>query len=221
VNGNAQIAFNWQPVIAKAASSLTVQGMNGYTGQGTSFYVQLHFSSPSPAPTGVVSILVNGSGSSYVNTPLNTATCTPVTGGQNCTMWIWAAQPWQAAGTFPIQAVYSGDANYLPSTSPISYEHTKSQTALAVSLPPVPNAGQTQYITVTVVQQSPQYYGPSPTGNIEFDTGNGAGYIPYQTGNDTAYVPITWQHGCQTLGAIYNGDAYNGFSSWSTTVCLP
>jgi hypothetical protein len=163
-------------------------------------------------PTGAVTFLVlNGSatlGSGTVNSSTGVATFTT------------SSLP---AGSYTVTAQYSGDANFLTSTSSSVTEivNTPGPVATTTQLAIAPNpatAGQSITFTATVVG-APN--GVSPTGSVTFSNGTttlGTGTVTAATGIAT-FTTSTLTAGSYSVTAQYSGDA-NFLTSTSTAVSL-
>ena len=109
-----------------------------------------------------------------------------------------------AAGTKPITAVYSGDPNYLGSTSPVLNEvivnRTSTTTALGSSVNPSV-AGQCVTFTAMVSAAS-----GSPTGTVTFYKGTtDLGTVPLSN-RQAAFNKTFDSVGMKSMTAIYSGD---------------
>jgi len=118
-----------------------------------------------------------------------------------------------SAGTHAITAVYSGDSNYNPHTSP-SVLQVVNQGASATALNAVPNPaniGQVVTLTATVTGG-----GPTPTGTITFMDGAStiAAGVPLNAGATASMTTTFASAATHTLTAVYSGDAnYLGSTS--------
>jgi uncharacterized protein (TIGR03437 family) len=126
-------------------------------------------------------------------------------------------------GTFLLQAVYSGDTNYIGSTSqgvPVTVTLARS-TVSAVQVAPVhPVAGQTVSLGVAVSAFSPSPV--LPTGYVTF-TDNGAVALgtAVLNGSGSAVIITAFLPGTHLIVASYNGDAnFIGSSSPVLTVVV-
>ncbi len=103
-----------------------------------------------------------------------------------------------------ITALYNGNSNFLPSTSPVLKQkvlRANSTTSLTSSLNPS-NQGQAVTFTATVTGQ----YGGTPTGNITFkDNGNFLAQVSLKNGV-AQYKTSALTKGRHRIGASYNGD---------------
>ena len=127
-----------------------------------------------------------------------------------------------AAGTYPIVATYSGDANDAAGTpGTLSLVVNAATTTTAVTATP---AAATVGGTITfsaVVTGS----GPTPTGTVTFTATGTGGTVSLPTGtlDGTGKTSVTYNTlpaGTYTITATYSGDSDNGGSSGTTTVTV-
>jgi hypothetical protein len=127
-----------------------------------------------------------------------------------------------AAGTYPIVATYSGDANDAAGTpGMLSLVVNAATTTTAVTAAP---AAATVGGTITfsaVVTGS----GPTPTGTVTFTATGTGGTVNLPTGTldatgKTSVTYSTLAAGTYTITATYSGDSDNGGSSGTTTVTV-
>jgi len=127
-----------------------------------------------------------------------------------------------AAGTYPIVATYSGDANDAAGTpGTLSLVVNAATTTTAVTATP---AAATVGGTITfsaVVTGS----GPTPTGTVTFTATGTGGTVNLPTGTldatgKTSVTYSTLAAGTYTITATYSGDSDNGGSSGTTTVTV-
>jgi len=110
-----------------------------------------------------------------------------------------------SAGNNLVDAVYSGDRNFMSSTSPVctqSVAIAASATTLSSSGPT--NYGQSVTFAVTVTPAS----GNGETGTVQFviDGGNAGSPIALD-GNTAAYTTLLLSAGSHTVAAVYSGDS--------------
>jgi hypothetical protein len=133
-----------------------------------------------------------------------------------------------APGTHPITAVYSGDANFDPATSPVLSEvvNTDPTTTTVSAAPASVQSNQTATLTATVVAGGNQC-GANPTGYLTFydgttDLGTVAGsstYVGFCTYELTAALHLTDPSvGTHAITAVYGGDANFASSQGTTSV---
>ncbi|MGA3210648.1 MAG: Ig-like domain repeat protein [Terriglobales bacterium] len=166
------------------------------------------------APTGTVEFQANGadiSGCSAVATTYGVAVCTTT------------ALP---VGSNAITAIYSGDSNYLTSTSTsLSQVVTApalipTATAFSVAAPNPATVGQTVTFTASVGP----ILTPAPTGTVTFLSGGAAisdcsTPVPLSSGMATcATTALTATAGAYSITAVYSGDStYAGSTSPALT----
>ncbi|HEY6388277.1 MAG TPA: Ig-like domain repeat protein [Candidatus Acidoferrum sp.] len=117
-------------------------------------------------------------------------------------------------GTWPITAVYSGDANFNPHavtslTQVVAAATSPTTTTLASSLNPA-QIGQSVTFTATVSG------GTSPTGSVAFNDGATLLATVALTGGQATYTTSSLAAGSHAITATYSGDAANGSSASST-----
>ena len=162
------------------------------------------------APTGSINFASDGS---------SIAGCAAVTlAGSGNTRTASCATSTLAAGTRSINAVYTGDANNVGSTSPTLFQSVGaggSATILASSLNPSP-AGSSVTFTATVT-------GISPSGNVNFaDGGTSIGScssVPLSSFGNSGTATCTTSGliaGTHNIVATYGGDGNNAGSTSST-----
>lgn len=110
-------------------------------------------------------------------------------------------------GSHSIRAVYSGDANYVGSTSgTVSHTVAQTNTSTTVSASPTsPVSGQSVTLTATV---SPTVGSGTPSGTVAFsDSGSGlAGCGAVALTSGTAQCAVTLLAGSHSIAAGYSGD---------------
>jgi len=120
-----------------------------------------------------------------------------------------------ALGAHPITAVYSGDANNAPSTSPVLNQLVNAPTggatttALSSSLNPS-RLGQSVTFTATVS-------GSSPTGSVQFFNGMASLGNASLNGGAATLSTASLTAGTHSITAVYSGDA-NDMTSTSPAV---
>lgn len=120
-------------------------------------------------------------------------------------------------GPHLISAVYSGDANFLGSTSLptlVSVVDTTSTTVLEVT-PASPTFGDTIQLTATV---TPSSGAGTPTGTVTFYNNGDPLDNPVELRNGVAVASFTTEisAGSNSLTAVYSGDSSNATSTSST-----
>ena len=126
-----------------------------------------------------------------------------------------------SSGTHSINAVYSGDANYLSSPAPaLAVVVGRAATTVALSAAPIsPKPGQSVTLTATVTPTA-------ASGTVAFTNGanpiGGCTVVPTQNGMAICVTSFQ-QPGAFTIGAAYSGDANTDTSSGSLplTVAQP
>jgi hypothetical protein len=118
-----------------------------------------------------------------------------------------------AVGTHSITAAYTGDSNFLGSSSP-SLSQTVTQATTTTTLTSAPNpssAGQAVTFTATVISST----GGIPTGTVNFKDGNTVlGSSPLNAAGSAAFVTSSLSAGSHTIKAVYAGTAsYSGSTS--------
>ncbi|MFN2505694.1 MAG: beta strand repeat-containing protein [Acidimicrobiales bacterium] len=173
--------------------------------------------SPAPTPTGTVVFTLFGPGNpTCTGAPIFTSPAQPLAGGPPPTAGSGPFTP-SALGTYNWVAVYSGDTNYTPATSPCGTPNEtsvvpKASPAIATQASPggpVPNTAVSDTATVSG--------GSNPTGNVTFrlysdpacttqvftSTNNLIG----STATSGSFTPAS--PGTYFWTAVYNGDANN------------
>jgi len=122
-----------------------------------------------------------------------------------------------SVGNHTISAVYSGDANYLASTSAgIPYTVNKAMTTTTLSANPAgsSNFGQTVTFTALVAPVPPG--AGLPTGLVAFSVdGTAVGSVPLSGTSQASISTSSLSAGSHTIGAVYAGDG-NFFGSSAT-----
>jgi hypothetical protein len=178
-----------QTVNQAPSSVALVSSLNPATAeQGVTFTATVTGSVTGVAPTGTVQFkdLANPIG----NPPLS---------GGLATLTISTLAP----GAHPIAAVYSGDANYLSSTSPVVTETINVITpGVVVSSQPNPSVFQSPVTLTAVVSPA------SATGTVQFKDGaNNLGAAEPLTGGRAQLSLNTLSVGSHAITAVYSGDA--------------
>ena len=115
-----------------------------------------------------------------------------------------------AAGSHPITAVYSGDANFTTSTSAVLTQTVLSTTTTTISSTGNPSVfGQGIQYTATVVG------GPAVTGTVTFRDGGGniAGCVAVVVTSGSATCTVSPTVAAHAVTAVYSGDASNAAST--------
>jgi hypothetical protein len=116
--------------------------------------------------------------------------------------------------TYPLTAVYSGDANNTGSTSPILNQVVKETTSAAtLSSSPNPST-QGQAVTFTATITSPTV---TATGPVTFTAGKTVLGTAQLSGHKATFTTSTLPVGSTTVTATYNGDSNIAESSASVT----
>jgi hypothetical protein len=116
--------------------------------------------------------------------------------------------------TYPLTAVYSGDANNTGSTSPILNQVVKETTSAAkISSSPNPST-QGQAVTFTATITSPTV---TATGPVTFTAGKTVLGTAQLSGHKATFTTSTLPVGSTTVTATYNGDSNIAESSASVT----
>jgi Bacterial Ig-like domain (group 3)/FG-GAP-like repeat len=118
-------------------------------------------------------------------------------------------------GNVSIEANYSGDSTFLPSSSaPLKQTVTKAMTTTALTSSPNPSqVGQMVKFTATVTGQ----YGGTPTGPITFKDGSTVLAQVALSGGVARYKTSTLSKGKHHITANYSGDTNFRFSSGGVT----
>ncbi|NTV73028.1 MAG: hypothetical protein HGA66_02340, partial [Holophaga sp.] len=174
------------------ATLLGTSGGSTSYGQPLTLTATLTFTSAAAPPTGTMTFLDGA-------TPLGTGTVTSSAGGT--VVWTFTTSS-LAAGSHTLQASYSGDGNYLASSTPAGLGHTVTQvvTATAVSSAVNPSTfGQSVALTATVT--------PAAGGTVTFFEGGSAlgGAIALAGGTGTL-TTSTLGVGSHAITAVYSGD---------------
>ncbi len=125
-----------------------------------------------------------------------------------------------AVGAATITAVYSGDSNFVTSSS--STSETVSQAGTSTNLsasPPTANAGQPITLTATIAVVAPG--AGSPTGSVQFFIGTTSLGTADLSGNTAILTTTTLPVGTDSLTAQYLGDPnFTGSTSSAVTVTI-
>ena len=200
--GNATFAsssaYVTQVVNGYATSTTLVSSLNpSIYGQSVTWTAKVTTSGSIP-PTGEVNF--TWSGNSIGGAPLNASGVATLT------------RSTENADTYPLTAVYEGDANNLPSTSAILNQVIKQTTSTA-TLTSSPNPStQGQSVTFAAIINSPT---TSPTGPVTFTAGKtvlGTGQL---SGRKAIFTTSTLAVGATTVTATYYGDSNIAESSAS------
>lgn len=187
-------------------TSLTANPTSSLCNVNVTFTATVNAVSPVPdTPTGNVNFSVNGSPTIPV----------PLTGNEaNLTI---ALSP---AGAYTVTADYAGDANFTAApTATLTYTVSKSDSATALTVGPVPNTGdQPVTATATVTAVSPG--SGIPTGTVAFTLDNApATAVQLSERIATFSTPLT--AGAHTITAAYSGDGCFNPSTSSARVQTP
>jgi uncharacterized repeat protein (TIGR03803 family) len=189
------------PQLGLTSTSVTSSNGTSVYGQPVTFTATVTSASGS-GETGTVRFQIDGSG---VGSPMtlsgNTATYNTSS---------------LSVGSHSIVAIYSGDATFAASTSPIYTQKTAMGTNTVVtSNNDSPVYGQSVIFTATVTPAS----GSGETGTVQFKIdGNNAGNPVGLSGNTAAYTTSTLTAGSHSVVAVYSGDSsYTGSTSTALT----
>jgi len=169
-------------------------------GQTLTFTATVTAASPgSGTPTGTVNFFYDGSN------PLGNGTLAVVNGVDIVTASISTL----GYGSHTITATYSGDSNFVTSTSPNFTQHVLFSSSTTASSSPNPSIyGTTVTLTATVTAGTSGV--GTPTGSVTFFDGStslGSGNLSTTSGVTTAIFPIsTLSAGKHTITATYGGD---------------
>jgi sugar lactone lactonase YvrE len=201
-NTAAASATITQTVLCSVTTSSTLVSLlnPSNVGQSVTFKATI-VSTGGPAPTGTVIFYSNG-------VAICSGTAEPLVGGiATC------ANTFNTAGTYPITAVYSGDANNAGATlGPLQQvvDNTSNMTLTSSVNPSLPGASTTFTATVTSS-------GVTPTGTVTF-TSNGATIGTGTLAGGIATLPFTFTTcGVYTIVANYPGDANTAAASATLT----
>jgi hypothetical protein len=172
-------------------------------GQAASFTAMVSPQTGGGTPTGSVQFIIdNGS---------------PVTMSLNGGTAIYSTAS-LGAGTHSITASYSGDGNFLPSSSnPFTQTVNPANTSMTVSSSPNPSSfGQAATLTASVSVQSPG--AGAPTGTVQFQINgfNVGTPISLSSLGTASFTTPFFALNTQTVTAVYSGD--NNFSASSGTL---
>jgi hypothetical protein len=201
-SGNASYLTSTSPgfsqTVNKAVTSTAVSSPGAtVTGQAVTYTATV---TATGSPTGTVAFsdggtAIAGCGAKALASGTATCTTTPTT-----------------AGTHTITAVYTGDANFLTSTSPgFSQTVNKAATSASVASSANPSfTGQVITYTATVAVTAPGT--GAPTGTVDFKDGgtdiSGCSALPLSAGKATCTPsPAYSSAGSHTITATYAGDA--------------
>jgi len=128
------------------------------------------------------------------------------------------ACPGFSSGSFPITAVYSGDANNSASTSPaITQVVAVISTVTDLAASTTGGASPQSILVATVIGAS----GPTPTGTVTFNNGSAMVSSVPLDGNGVAVLTPDLAAGAYTISAAYSGDAsHNGSSSLPVAIAI-
>ena len=212
-NYNASTSSTLTQTVNKAATTTAVASSANpaVTGQSVTFTATVTATSPgSGTPTGTI-LFKDGSGT------LGTCSAQALSSGSaTCSASFNAA-----ASPRTISAVYSGDGDYVASTSSnLSQVINKASTSTVVASSANPSVtGQSVTFTATVSATSPG--SGTPTGTIQFrDGGTTLGTCGTQTmsaGSATCSASFNASAGSRTISAVYSSDA-NYLASTSTNL---
>jgi hypothetical protein len=116
--------------------------------------------------------------------------------------------------TYPLTAVYSGDANNAGSTSAVLNQVVKEATSAAALSSSLNPSTQGQAVTFTATISSPTVV---PTGPVTFTAGTTALGTAQLSGGKATFSTSTLAVGSTTVKATYNGDSNIAESSASVT----
>jgi hypothetical protein len=204
-------ASNSSPVtfsISQASSSTGFNPSSGSLIADNSHYLQIVVASSGQgaSPTGTITLQ---SGSNPVGSPLALSPNGPASASAN---FSGVSLPY---GPITLTAAYSGDTNYIASSSAPATFNVVRPTSVAVSSSnPSIVQGNNVSFTATV---SPVQSGPALTGTVQFTAnGNGIGSAIAVGSNGQAQISTTTLPvGSVQVNAIYSGDSNYGTSSAS------
>lgn len=201
-------------IVGKATTTLAVTPSSTSPIGGSTMVVTATLTatvSGTTIPTGTVSFLLDGS-------TVGTGT---LQGGTTASISITVP----TSGTHSLQASYSGDTNYNPSTSPlVTFTVAKTPTTLVVvPATTTPALGATLQVTATV---TPSTEGATPpSGTITFTVDGVAESIQTVTPGTPSTATVTLpalSPGAHTIAATYSGDAFYATSTASgVSVSVP
>ena len=186
------------------ATKLALSPATSVYGQSVTFTATVTASSPgNGTPTGAVTFYAG-------STTLGTGTL-----GSGTATFSTSAL---AVGSNSISAVYSGDGNFLTSTSTSATETVKQDSSMTVvaASPSAPTAGQQVTLTATVSANSPG--SGTPTGSVTYYV-NGTSVGTFTlSGGSYGYMTSFSSAGTYTIKVSYSGDT--NFKSSSVTMSL-
>jgi uncharacterized protein (DUF2237 family) len=144
-------------------------------------------------------------------TPITGCSAQPVTGGSHQSTCTTAAL---SVGNHTISAVYSGDGNYLSSTSSnLPYTVNKAMTTTTLSASPAGGSTFGQSVTFTALVAPVPPGAGLPTGTVAFTVdGTAVGSSTVSGTSQASLATSSLSAGTHTIGATYSGDG-NFFGS--------
>ena len=187
-------------VVGRVAASVSLTAAPGSptTGQSTTLTATV-----SPAGSGTVG---------FSNGPTPIAGCTAVSTQSGAAACVTT---FSAAGTFPITASYSGDANTNPGAGTLQLTVAQpAKTVPVASLTATPSAPVFDATVTFSMAVAPAAGAPTPTGTVAFSDGTATlATLPLSAlGQISLAVPSSavaaLAVGAHSIGAIYSGDSY-------------
>jgi hypothetical protein len=207
-NGDASFkpstSANFNVSITKGPTTLLVQppGSTAAFGSAITVSIFVDTTSAGTAPSGTVTLF---SGSTQIGTSAVAASGIGANGFMMSSVSISVTET--QLGPQSLSAQYSGDSNYIASTSPVATVNVLRTTSTTVS-PSSPSVQQGQNVTFTAQVASNQSGGPAITGTVQFYLGGiPVGSSLTITNGQAQFATSTLTAGQSGLSAIYSGDS--------------
>jgi subtilase family serine protease len=200
----ANLVNNWPNILPATTTTVTSSQNPADVGVAVTFTATVTTKGTNP-PTGTVTFNDGA-------TALGTGTLSAVSGSQMATFTTSAL----AVGAHLIAAVYGGDTNNAPSTSPVLTQTITlppTTTTLAANPSAIPSGASVTF-TATVTGSSPT---GTPTGTVNFHNGaSSLGTVALSGGVATLTTTALVTIGANSITAGYGGDAHSAGSTSNT-----
>ena len=196
-NDNGSASTPVPLTVAQAVTSTILTSTPNPSSVGSAVTFAVKVTGSGGTPTGVLTIYANGT-TSLASGALDSA-------GSAALVYSGLA-----AGSYPITAVYGGDANNGPSTSPpLTQVVAAISTVTDLGTSTTGGSNPQSILVATVIGAG----GPTPTGTVTFSSGATVVGSVALDGSGVAVLTPDLAAGAYTIGAVYSGDTLHAGSS--------